>query len=229
MIHHLKRKEHLFLILLLLTSYSVLPCLPFIQVSFNYVTWFCVVFIIASYCRFYNIDNIFTHHQWGLFSIILITLGALSIIGIEYLHSIDKLTWLLNYHFVADSNKLLSIAIALCSFMYFKGLKIPHSRFINAVGASTFGVLLIHANSEAMRQWLWRETVDCMGHFGDSVLWTLGYATISILIIFTVCSGIDWFRGKYIESHLLKHTERLILKIRNTKSMSKLISYFESL
>ena len=226
---HLKKSQHFILISLLLFSYSILPYLPFIQVSYNYVIWFDVVFIIASYCRFYNIDNIFTHRQWGLFSIILITLGALSIIGIEYLYSINKLTWLWNYHFVADSNKLLSIAIALCSFMYFKGLKIPHSRFINAVGASTFGVLLIHANSDAMRQWLWRETVDCMGHFGDSVLWTLGYATISVLIIFTVCSGIDWFRGKYIEPHLLKHTERLILKIRNTKSMSKLISYFESL
>ena len=229
LIHHLKRKQHLFLILLLLTSYSVLPCLPFIQVSINYVTWFGVVYIIAAYTRFYNIEKYLTHRQWGLVTIILIILGALSIISIEYLHSIDKLTSIWNYHFVTDSNKLLSIAIALCSFMYFNGLKIPNSRLINAIGASTFGVLLIHANSDAMRQWLWRETVDCMGHFGDSILWTLGYATICVLIVFIICSGIDWFRGKYIEPQLLKLAQQLITKIKNTKSISILISYFETI
>ncbi len=31
------------------------------------------------------------------------------------------------------------------------------SRFINIIGAGTFGVLLIHANSETMRNWLWHD------------------------------------------------------------------------
>lgn len=88
---------------------------------------------------------------------------------------------------------------------------------INAVGATTFGVLLIHANSDAMRQWLWRETVDCVGHFGDSVLWTLGYATATVLIVFTVCSGIDWFRGKLIEPWLMQQADKLVAKIKNHK------------
>lgn len=225
LVNHLNKRQHLLLAIILLLIYSVLSYFPFVTLSYNYVTWFCVVYIIASYCRFYDIENILTHRQWGLFSIALILVGSLSIIGLKYLHSINRLPWeLWVYHFVADSNKLLSIAIALCSFMYFKGLKIPHSRFINAIGASTFGVLLIHANSDAMRQWLWRETVDCMGHFGDSVLWTLGYATISVLIIFTVCSGIDWFRGKFIEPHLINAASQTINKIKDTKLVSGLTS-----
>lgn len=31
---------------------------------------------------------------------------------------------------------------------------------IIAIAASTFGVLLIHANSETMRNWLWKDTLD---------------------------------------------------------------------
>lgn len=103
--------------------------------------------------------------------------------------------------------------LSVASFMWFKDLKIPHSRFINAIGATTFGVLLIHANSDAMRQWLWRETVDCMGHFSESVLWTLGYSVASVLVIFVVCSGIDWFRGRYIEPPLINLVKETGLKI----------------
>ncbi len=89
-----------------------------------------------------------------------------------------------------------------------------YSRFINAVGGATFGVLLIHANSDTMRQWLWRETVDCVGHFSDSALWTLGYATVSVLIIFTMCAGIDWLRGRYIESKSTSYANDLIHRIQ---------------
>lgn len=100
---------------------------------------------------------------------------------------------------MADSNKLLPFLIALSSFMWFKDLRIPYSKLINVIGGATFGVLLIHANSNTMRQWLWRETVDCMGHYAGSLLWIVGYAVISVLIIFIVCAGIDWFRSRYLE------------------------------
>lgn len=55
------------------------------------------------------------------------------------------------YLFISDSNKLLALTASVCSFMYFKDLKIQYLKFINAIGATTFGVFLIHANSDAMR------------------------------------------------------------------------------
>ena len=73
-----------------------------------------------------------------------------------------------------------------------------------------------------MRQWLWRETVDSIGHFVPSVILTLSYAMVSVLVIFVVCAGIDWFRGKYIEPHLIKffrnHGERIRGRIFPEKS-----------
>ena len=111
--------------------------------------------------------------------------------------------------------------IAVSSFMYFKDLNIPHSRIINAIGGATFGVLLIHANSDAMRTWLWRETIDCVGNYTDDVWMTLGYAAGCVLIIFVSCAGIDWFRGKFIEPKLLEGIKRLftplVRRIRNNR------------
>ena len=215
LVNNLNKRQHLWLLAILLFSYSVLPYLPFILVSYNYVTWFCIVFLLSSYTRIYNIEHICTHRQWGFISLGLVLIGLLSIIFIKYLHSLGYVQGIYTSYFISDSNKLLSIAIALCSFMYFKGITFRYSKIINLIGASTFGVLLIHANSDAMRQWLWRETVDCVGHFGESVLSTLSYAITSVLVIFIVCSSVDILVCKYIVPHLTNGIILVLSKFKN--------------
>lgn len=209
---HIDRKQHRLIVILLLIVYSILPSVH-IHLSFNYVSWFTVIYIIASYIRFYGLGNKISHNMWGWLTLALIVVSSASVIGLFALNKYGYTSHWVPYYFVADSNKILALAVSVSSFMWFKELKLPHSRLINAIGATTFGVLLIHANSDAMRQWLWRETVDCVGHFGDSVLWTLGYATVSVLIIFIICSGIDWFRGKLIEPWLFGQSKSTIEKV----------------
>ena len=72
------------------------------------------------------------------------------------------------------------------------------------VGASTFGVLLIHANSDAMRTWLWKDTIDCIGHYNMSLPNLMAYSMSAILVIFTFCIIIDRLRIKFLEEPLLK-------------------------
>lgn len=60
------------------------------------------------------------------------------------------------------------------------------------IGASIFGVLLIHANSDTMRQWLWKDTLNNVGHYNDTTFWL--HAILSVLIVFTVCIFIDRLR-----------------------------------
>lgn len=203
LVQNLTRKQHLVLAYLLTAVYTLLPTLR-MTVSFNYVTWFIALYIIASYMRLYGKHIPLSHRQWGVATLISLAAGMTSVAGIFFLRKTGHINYLDPYFFISDSNKLLALAIGVSSFMWFKDIKIPYSRLINTVGATTFGVLLIHANSDAMRQWLWRETVDCTGHFGESLLLTAGYATVSVLVIFTVCSGIDWFRGRFIEPWLMK-------------------------
>nr|WP_288669285.1 hypothetical protein [uncultured Bacteroides sp.] len=114
------------------------------------------------------------------------------------------------YRLVSDSNALMALLTAICSFMFFKDLKIPYNRFINTVGASTFGVLLIHANSDTMRQWLWKDIVNCAGHY-DTAFFRL-YAFISILIIFFACIVIDYIRINTVEKIFFKYLDKIIRK-----------------
>ena len=209
LIHSMNRRQHGALIILALTVYTLLPSVG-MKISFNYISWFSVLYLIAAYIRIYDIKLKISHNAWGWLTLILIVLASISVVVMFWLHKSGYIGFH-PYIFITDSNKLLALAIGLTSFMWFKDIRIPYSRIINAIGATTFGVLLVHANSDAMRQWLWKEAVDVTGHFGDSLLMTLGYALGMIAIIFVVCSGIDWFRGKLIEPMLLRGMERINL------------------
>lgn len=213
-INILDKRMHGLLVILLTTIYTLLPSVGF-QLSFNYVTWFIVLYFIASYIRFYGIGLRLSHNSYGIASVILIWVGSASALGMFAIYKYGYVGKFAPYFFISDSNKLISLLIAMSTFMWFKDLKISYSRLINAIGATTFGILLIHANSDTMRQWLWRETVDCVGHFGDSLLWTLGYASLSVALIFIVCSGIDWFRGKLIEPRLIRTFNKMLDKRKN--------------
>lgn len=206
-ISNISQKEHKLLIFLLLFIYSCLPTFG-VAISFNYVEWFITVYVIASYIRFYSSEFKITHRQWGIITLFLLMTGCLSVGSLFYFSNIYP------YYFIHDSNKFLSLAIAVSSFMWFKNIKLKNHPWINTIAATTFGVLLIHANSDTMRQWLWNETINCVGNFGPNFWYNLGYALLSILLIFFIFSLIDWLRSKYIEEKLLHAVKSILLKIK---------------
>lgn len=203
LIDHINKKQHIILIGLILFSYTLLPSLPRFSLSLDYIGWFSCIYLIAAWIRLYGNELKISHKIWGYYSIISIFLGSISIIGMTALYFKGYLNFA-PYRYVCDSNSLFAVLISICTFMWFKDLKLKHSSFINAVGASTFGVLLIHANSNVMRQWLWKDTVDCIGNFNSSVIHSLYYASFAILIIFSICIFIDMIRRKWIEPLLIK-------------------------
>lgn len=93
-------------------------------------------------------------------------------------------------------------------FLWFKNMNIKYSKLINAFGAATFGVLLIHANSNAMRTWLWKDTVDVVGHYtlplGQLMLFSVGV----VLAIFMVCNLIDQLRIATLEKWFFNWYDR---------------------
>lgn len=103
-------------------------------------------------------------------------------------------------YLVEDSNKFLALVVSISSFLWFKNINIPYNKYINLLGASTFGVLLIHANSNAMRRWLWYDTIDCIGHFSLPLILFILYSIISVLAIFFICIVIDRIRIKVLET-----------------------------
>ena len=64
LVHNMDRRMHGLLVLLCLFIYTVHGTLPGMSVSMNYVSWFCVLYFIASYIRLYAI-NMLSNVKWG--------------------------------------------------------------------------------------------------------------------------------------------------------------------
>jgi len=201
LISNLTERQHGLLLALLLTCYTILGSIPTFDLSFNYITWFGVIYLISSYIRIYPHQLFERKNLWGW-----VTLGSVAIAYLSMV-TMSRLS-LTDYFFVADSNKFFAVLTAVSSFLWFKNLNIGYSKAINALGAGSFGVLLIHANSEAMITWLWRDVVNCVGHYSIPLLELIGFSVGVILVVFIVCNLIDQLRIRLLEEPLLGWYDR---------------------
>jgi hypothetical protein len=130
---------------------------------------------------------------WGLLTVLCVAASSATVI-LSALYGKKTTNF---YAYVSDSNKVLAVTTAVCAFMFFKNLKIKHNRFINTVAASTFGVLCIHASSNTMRRWLWRDTLNNVGNYKSALMPV--HAVGSVIGVFAVCTVIDIIRINLIE------------------------------
>ena len=198
----MNKKTHMFFIILLLFMYCVVGSFPN-SINMNYVEWFCVIYLIASFLRLYPPP---ASLRWGAMAIVSIVLSVVSVV-ILALFNID--IWF-PYLFVCEPNKIMSVIVSVCLFMFFKDFHLPYNKYINLVASSVFGVLLIHANSNAMRQWLWQEIVRCADHYmaPNYILYSIG----CVFLIFLSCVVIDQLRKATIEKWWIKFIEKRFSK-----------------
>lgn len=197
-IQSISKRQHQLLLILLVGVYSVLGSIPTFGVSVNYVTWFGVLYLVSSYLRIYPSPIFEKKKLWMSITILASMVAVLSVVLMQLRFN----NYI--YFFVSDSNKFLALVISVASFLWFKNLNVSYSKLINTIGASTFGVFLIHANSNAMRQWLWSDTVNCVGHYNLPLYQLIGFSFGVVLIIFTTCIVIDRIRIKLIEEPFFK-------------------------
>lgn len=197
MVKNMTKKQHTMLMLLTGFVYVVFGTVH--TVSFNYVTWFCVLFIIGSYLRLYAVSWMDNRLICGCGLIVSICLSATSVIICAVIGKNP-------FFFVTDSNTMLAVLTGVFAFLFFKNIDIPYISVINTVAASTFGVFLIHANCDSMRRWLWRDVIDCVGHYNDKLMPL--YAILCVIGIFIVCTVIDFLRIQLLENPIMKVIER---------------------
>lgn len=212
LVKNLTEKKHLLLILLSGVIYVFFGTVPKLGVLMNYVSWFIVLYFIASYVRLYQRKIFEKTALWGILSLLFLGLSVASIlvcifvgprIGIEFSP----------YLFVQDSNTFLALATGFSLFMFFKNLKIKDSKFINLISSATFGVLLIHASSDAMRTWLWEDTFKNCEYFNSNYLAL--HALLTVVIVYAACTLIDIIRQKIIEKPFMKLWDKIEPKISN--------------
>ena len=197
LVQNMTKRQHELLMLLLICCYTILGSVPTFKISFNYITWFGIIYIIASYFRLYPHPIFARRALWGWMTLLSMVLAMVSILGLQFLGG-------LGFYFVSDSNKFFAVVIAICSFLWFKNMNIKFNKIINAFGAATFGVLLIHAGSKAMVEWLWKDTVDVVGHYSLPLIQLVLFSFGIILVVFLVCNLIDQLRIATLEKWFFK-------------------------
>lgn len=210
LVNSMDKRKHACLLALCLFTYTVLGTLPKLHVVFNYITWFSILYFISSYIRIYGLFPRIKNYQWGVLTLLAIVLSLLSVLFLIALHVHFGIP-LAPYWLVSDSNALMAVVVSICSFMYFKDLPIKQSKLINTISASTFGVLCIHANSDTMRQWLWKDVVDCVGQYSSDQMVLL--SLISIFCIFFLCITIDYIRIHTLEKWTFVFVDKQLTKL----------------
>lgn len=202
LISHMNEKQHICLLLLTGFTYIILGTVH--RVTMNYVSWFMVLYLISSYIRLYPKAWFSNNKICGTLFFLLLAVGISSVVGCAWAGT--KMNKFKPFFFVSDSNTFLAVAIGMSAFLFFKNLRIPYSRFINTVAASTFGVLLIHASGNTMRQWLWKDTVDCVGHYSAKFMPL--YAFGCVAAIFATCICIDILRIQFLEKPFFRFWDK---------------------
>lgn len=191
------KRQHQLLLLLLLFCYSIIGSIPIFDIEYNYVSWFGIIFLIASYIRLYPIPLFNRRQFWGWTTLVLV---FISMCSVAYIH------WKVyaGYFFVSDCNRILAVMVAISSFLWFKNLNIPQSKFINIIAASTFGVLLIHSNSGAMMKWLWSDMFNVTGNFALPISQLILFSICVLILVYCACTIIDQIRLLLLEKPFFK-------------------------
>ncbi len=209
LVTNMNERQHVLLLGLVSFMYIFLGTVPFFSVTMNYVSWFMVLYIIASYIRMYP-KKIFANTKiWGWASLLFIMIASISVIICAYISKITELSmW---YYFVQDSNTLLAVLIGISTFLFFKNLKMKYHPLINRISSTCFGVLLIHANSDTMHRWLWKDVLDNVGMYNSSLLFL--HFALSVLGVFVICSVIDMTRIKFVETPFFNRFDKVYDKL----------------
>ncbi|MEG2842777.1 MAG: hypothetical protein RR900_04785, partial [Ruthenibacterium sp.] len=110
------------------------------------------------------------------------------------------------YFFVADSHKILALLCSFSFFMLFKNIQMKPNRFINTVAASTFGVLMIHANSYTMIRFLWQDVLHNTSFYNSP--WLIVHAVCSVIGVYVICVAMDYLRIKFLEKPLFDYLDK---------------------
>ena len=148
---------------------------------------------------------------WAMFISLL-----LSILSIVFCMSLGKYIGKhMPYWFISDSNKILALTTGVTAFMFFRHLKIRNSKIINILGGTTFGILLIHANSAYMRHWLWKDLFNNVGNYTSDFFYM--HAVGAVILIFITCAIIDYLRLIIFEKPLFLWLDNIMCNSRLKK------------
>ena len=193
----MNRKTHLFFCAVLFVIFSLIPNIVYISdfsgINGGYsYTWFCVLYLFASYIRLYVPERV-KHQKWMFpcyASLAFVICGErfLAYYITPYIFGGVRLTSLFYSY-----NSIVSVFCALALFQAFRGINIKSKVVNKAIGfiaPLTFAVYLIHEHP-LLRPIIW-EILD-PGKTAEKPYMVL-YVIACVIIVFTACCLIEWLR-----------------------------------
>lgn len=194
LIRSMSERQHLILTGYLVGMYSLLG--TFVTklgggLQINYVSWFCVLYLIGSFIRLYRNAFFSGFKRWSWITIGVMALTVLSTLPGYFVKTTQ---W---GFFLNECHKPFAVALSVALFCWFKSLPIRYHKWINFLGATSFGVLLIHANGFATGKLIWVDILQCK-RFIESSYFPL-YALGCAIGVYLVCAGLDGLRIRFLE------------------------------
>lgn len=189
-INYNKRELMEYFILIMLCYYTVMyTALPFINRTIHYLGWFITMYFIGAYIRKYSFEWFDNTKRCYCYCALSLFVVFSSILVIDWMR-INSIGGVKNYYYnVIDSYKMLAVISSVLMFLVFRNIKLKNSSIINWMATSTLSILLIHANSDAVRKWLWGDILDVKGHYNDPHI--IIYSIASVLGVYICCLLLD--------------------------------------
>ena len=169
---------------------------------YHHVFWYAVLYLVGAAIRMYPFEWMGRNKICVLLLAVSVVAAWCSVVGLNFLaYWRGRPTWY-PHTYVADSHKVLAFTCALFAFLVFRNWKLPQSKFVNAVAATTFGVFLIHDASDGMRKWLWQDFLDVPGAYSLAPWALIGYSVMVMFGVFAACSVLDYLRIRLVERPL---------------------------
>ncbi len=194
----LTQKQHRNLALLLILMLSAIPTVFFFQIDViglegGYsIIWFLVLYVMASYIRYYGLCWTKGGYLAGYFGFSAVT-ALCKFVQNLVLHK--------EYFNLYSYTSVSVLGAAVCLFCFFKEINIASrnvSKAISWVASLSFAVFLIHTHP-IWSGWMWDNCVRATEYM-DTVWKFLGHMTVSVLGIYAVCTSIDYLRKLFFDA-----------------------------
>lgn len=214
MLNSLDRGSHLTLILLLLIVWFVIPTFTHSGMYGSFVIMFFTMYTIGAYIKLYPKSFERSVKEYGLWTIISITLLATLIALANLIGPLDgfkpfetTLAW-------GNDSSIMVVIIAVLTFLTFKQTNVGHIHWVNVFASTMFGVYLLQEHDQ-FRAWIF-EWMDIGNHYGspDLILYVFG----CMLVILVLCAILEYVRMQTVD----RATSRLIPPF--TKAIRKTLS-----
>lgn len=204
-------KKKYFQLILLLLLWSIIPSFTLGKPGYSPFVWFILIYLIAGYIKLHPCKFMFNFKINFIFGVLFYLIVLLSFMIFDYIGIPDIFFGKGVTHF-AQTNSIFIFLSSLFLFLAFKNIEMKNYKLLNIISSTTFGIYLIHDNF-LMREFIWTKYFKVYEHFEDADL--LFYSLKIIILVFIVCSLLDFIRQKLFVFSIDKIISIIEVKIKN--------------